>query len=172
METKKQEAVEQVVPGSQAGPEADPFAAATGDPEAKKRGASPSGGIWYKNYRTGMIYRVDNVGGRPMVVESMNVFTSPPLDKKQAKKAPKAARGDSRATLLKQAQERGFKYIAIMSKSELTEILATHEQEKINSIIKKAKERWQAGTYFQQKAKKEQDQQGQPAIDIPSEPAG
>ena len=174
METKKQEAAEQVVSESQAVPETDPIAEITGDANTKRMGPAKSGGIWWKNQSTNVLYRIQDgklmetksIGESTVVakkqVKQQTVEEKAPKEKELAKeevaKEPKAAKkpkAGSRAALLEQAQGRGYKYIGVMLKSELIEILATHDQMTIDGIIKKAKERYLQCSYFQKKVVKE-----------------
>ena len=175
METKKQDAAEQTVPGSQAVSEMDQVLAVTGDSEAKRLGPAKSGGSWWKNYSTGVLYRVQD--GKLMETKQSGVSSTvtkvqtekqaveekaPKVQepaKEEIVKEPKAAAKEpkegSRAVLLEQAQGRGFKNVGIMLKSELIKILATHDQMTIDGIIKKAKERYLQCSYFQKKVGKE-----------------
>ena len=61
---KKEVAVEVATPDTQAAKEVnvDPIVAVTGDPQARKMGKAKTGGVWFKNGKTGTLYRVEKVG--------------------------------------------------------------------------------------------------------------
>ena len=153
----------------------DPVLLVTGDSQAKLMGKAKSGGFWYKNYSSGNLYRIQD--GKLMETKRSGVSST--VTKAQTKKqtveekapkvqepakeeivkeptaAAKKPKEGSRAALLERAQGRGYKYIGVMLKSELAEILATHDQMTIDGIIKKAKERYLQCSYFQKKVVKE-----------------
>lgn len=59
----------------------------TGDPQAKLMGIAKAGGQWYKNYSTGMLYRIDkNEKGEHVVAEKKQTALPAVMIKAQAKK--------------------------------------------------------------------------------------
>jgi hypothetical protein len=108
--------------------------AATGDPDAKRMGIAKDGGLWFKNYYTDQLYRVDEDGkGGYEVKETKH----DPIATK------KTAAGPSRAEMMQKAKGRGIKYYRILSKLELSQVLAEEiTPEKIAEIQREAVERW------------------------------
>jgi hypothetical protein len=149
--------------------------AATGDPDAKRMGPAKDGGLWYKNYYNGTLYRMDEDGKGGYEVKEKRASKLPAAvakkeakqqavrDKMAGKPAPKASKAPkatehaeigSRKALMQEAKERGIKYCRVMNKVELSEVLKKGTSEaRIKEIQDGATARWQAGWKFNKTGK-------------------
>ena len=160
MESKKDIVAGQAVPETPAEAKLDP-AQLTNDPNVKRMGPAKEGGTWFRNVKSSTLYRVDNVEGKPAIVETKKIAekaSGKVKAKEPAKKAVKVApeaKGDSRAALMMQAKAKGYKYYRLLSKDSLRRILdpkcTADERDK---IIEDTKKRWQESPFFQKKADK------------------
>jgi len=105
------------------------------DPDAKPIGPAKDGGQWFKNPKTGALYRVDKSGDGYEVKETKQVSQT------SARKAK--ASGLSRKDLMEEAKKRGIKYFRILNKEELVQALAKETTpEKLAKIQEEAIRRW------------------------------
>ena len=131
----------------------------TTDANVKRLGPAKEGGTWFRNVKSGALYRVDTIEGTLKIVETKKIAEKAAGKAKEpAKKAAKAApeaKGDSRAAMMQQAKVKGYKYYRILSKDNLRLILDTKcsagERDK---IIEAAKKKWQQSPFFHKKAGK------------------
>lgn len=129
--------------------EVNPIMVVTGDAGAKKMGIAKAGGNWYKNYTTGVLYRItEGKDGkltlaetvRPTKAQAENAKIAAAVAKKATVQAPskqvekatekfrkevltgkknKTCKGCSRAALMQELKEKGVAYFRILNKEEL-----------------------------------------------------
>ena len=108
----------------------------TGDPEAKYMGPAKGGGRWFKNHKTGTLYRVED----NEVKETRKSEVS-----KSAKKKAKDD-GPSRNELMLAAKAKKITNFRILNKAELTEVLKPGTTpSRIKAIQESAVKRWKSG---------------------------
>jgi hypothetical protein len=105
------------------------------DPDAKPIGPAKDGGQWFKNPKTGALYRVDKSGDGYEVKETKQVSQT------SARKAKVG--GPSRKEMMEEAKAKKIKYFRILSKSELIQVLTKETTpDKLAAIQKDAIKRW------------------------------
>lgn len=113
----------------------------TGDPDARYMGIAKSGGKWFRNQKTGTLYRVDKGENGYEVKETRQT--------EEAKvKAKKRAKGDgpSRNELMLAAKEKKITNFRVMNKEELAEVLKSGTTAvRIKQIEEGAVKRWKSG---------------------------
>jgi hypothetical protein len=150
--------------------------AVTKDPAATYIGPAKTGGRWFKNIRSGLLYRVDKVGDEYKVLEESRYSGKGLIAKTRtqkvnkalkdaakfkhrvgaageaykAPKAPKAAGEGTRASLMLTAKDRGIKYFRVMNRAELEEALKCGV-DRLKEIQKMARDRWTSGWKFNKK---------------------
>ena len=147
---KKGAVVEVAAPDTQAAKEVnvDPIVAVTGDPQAKKMGKAKTGGEWFKNDKTGTLYRVEKVGSGYELKETRKgqVATENTL-KKRAKND-----GPTRNELMLAVKAKKISNFRVMNKEELAEVLKPGiTPTRIKAIQEGAVKRWKAGWKFNKK---------------------
>ena len=129
----------------------DPIIAVTGDPQAKKMGKAKTGGEWFKNDKTGTLYRVEKVGSGYELKETRKgqVSTESTM-KKRAKNE-----GPTRNELMLAVKEKNIANFRVMNKEELAEILKPGTTPtRIKAIQEGAVKRWKSGWKFNKKTGK------------------
>ena len=118
--------------------------AVIGDPDAKYMGPAKGGGKWFKNHKTGTLYRVD--GNEVKETRKSEVTKA---SKKKAKDD-----GPSRNELMLAVKAQKIKNFRVMNKEELAEVLKTDATaSRIKEIQETAVKRWKSGWKFQTKKK-------------------
>jgi len=119
----------------------------TGDPEAKYMGPAKSGGKWFKNHKTGTLYRVE--GNEVKETRKTEVAKGKTLNKK--------TRGDgpTRNELMLAVKAKKVANFRVMNKAELAEVLKPGTTpNRIKEIQETAVKRWKSGwTYKTKKGK-------------------
>ena len=150
---KKDIVREAVVQDTQAAKEVnvDPIVAVTGDPQAKKMGKAKTGGEWFKNAKTGTLYRVEKVGiGYELKETRKTQVASGDTLKKRAKDE-----GPTRSKLMLAAKEKKITNFRVMNKEELAEVLRPGTTpDRIKEIQETAVKRWKSGWEFDKKTSK------------------
>jgi hypothetical protein len=109
--------------------------AVIGDADAKHMGIAKDGGEWFKNPKTGALYRVDKSEDGYEVKETKQ------SDQNNMHKT--TTTGPSRKELMEEAKAKKIKYFRIMNKSELGEVIATGcSTKRIIEIQTAAVKRW------------------------------
>ena len=119
--------------------------AATKDPDAKYMGPAKSGGKWFKNYKTGSLYRVDK-GASGFEVKETRKQEEVVVKGKALKKKTERS-GPSRQELMEIARSKKIKNFGVMNKAELAEIVksgtsATRAKEIEETAVKRWKSGW------------------------------
>ena len=129
----------------------DPIIAVTGDPQAKKMGKAKTGGEWFKNDKTGTLYRVEKVGSGYELKETRKGQASTESTmKKRAKNE-----GPTRNELMLAVKEKNIANFRVMNKEELAEILKPGTTPtRIKAIQEGAVKRWKSGWKFNKKTGK------------------
>jgi len=128
-------------------PVVDPIARLTGD-TVKRMGPAKDGGSWYKNYRTGALYRIEKKGDALVLAEKRESTVPAHIAKKNkvvgtGRTAKKD--GTSRAALMQAVKAMKVKYFRVMNRGELAEIKDGASAKRIEEIQKQSKARWTAG---------------------------
>ena len=144
---------EVVAPDTQAAKEvnADPIVAVTSDPHAKKMGKAKTGGEWFKNDKTGTLYRVEKVDSGYELKETRKgqVATENTL-KKRAKNE-----GPTRNELMLAVKAKNIANFRVMNKEELAEVLKPGTTPtRVKAIQEGAVKRWKSGWKFNKKTGK------------------
>ena len=150
---KKEAAVEVAVPDTQAAKEVnvDPIVAVTGDPQAKKMGKAKTGGEWFKNDKTGTLYRVEKVGNGYELKETRKGQV---VAQKALKKIAKDD-NPTRSELMEAVKAKNIANFRVMNKEELAEVLKPGTTPtRIKAIQEGAVKRWKAGWKFNKKTGK------------------
>ena len=150
---KKEVAVEVATPDTQAAKEVnvDPIVAVTGDPQAKKMGKAKTGGEWFKNDKTGTLYRVEKNGSGYELKETRKgqVDAENTLNKRAKNDEP------TRNELMLAVKAKKISNFRVMNKEELTEVLKPGTTpERIKAIQETAVKRWKSGWTFNKKTEK------------------
>jgi len=122
------------------------------DPEAKYMGPAKGGGKWFKNHKTGTLYRVDKGENGYEVKE-----TRKPKEEtvKAIKKTIKTG-GPTRQELMELARSKKLKNFRVMNKEELAEVVKeSTSKSRAKEIEETAVKRWKSGWKFQDKKKRE-----------------
>ena len=125
----------------------NPIDRLTGD-TVKRMGPAKGGGQWFKNYKTGALYRIEKKGDALVLAETRASKVPAHIAKKNAvagisKGKGKAKDGKSRATLMQEAKELKVKYFRVLNRAELEEILHKDTSAKrIKEIQDGAVKRW------------------------------
>lgn len=114
----------------------------TSDPDARYLGPAKAGGKWFKNHKTGTLYRVDgNTVRETRKSEATNA------SKKKAKDD-----GPSRNELMLAAKAKKIANFRVMNKEELAEVLKPDTTpSRIKAIQEGAVKRWKLGWKFNKK---------------------
>lgn len=113
------------------------------DPEAKYMGPAKGGGKWFKNHKTGILYRVDK-GEDNFEVKETRKQEGITVKGKVSKK--KGIGGPSRQELMELAKSKKIKNFRVMNKEELAEIVKSGtSQTRIKEIEETAVKRWKSG---------------------------
>ena len=116
--------------------------AVIGDANAKYMGTAKSGGRWFKNHRTGTLYRVDKGGNGYEVKETRK--TKEDLVE-TAEKKDKIS-GPTRQELMEAVKAKKITNFRIMNKTELAEIVKPDTTNiRIKEIQETAVKRWKSG---------------------------
>ena len=111
--------------------------AVIGDADAKYMGLAKGGGKWFKNHKTGTLYRVDG----NEVKETRNADASSKTPKKRAKDD-----GTTRNELMEAVRAKQVKNFRVMNKEELAEVLKDGTTaSRIKEIQETAVKRWKSG---------------------------
>lgn len=118
--------------------------AATKDPDAKYMGPAKSGGKWFKNYKTGTLYRVDKGEAGFEVKETRKQEEVVVKGKASKKKVERS--GPSRQELMELARSKRIKNFRVMNKAELAEITkSSTSAARAKEIEETAVKRWKSG---------------------------
>ena len=150
---KKDAAVEVAVPDTQAAKEVsvEPIVAVTGDPQARKMGKAKAGGEWFKNDKTGTLYRVEKVGSGYELKETRKGQVD--AEKTLNKRAKND--GATRSELMLAVKEKKIANFRVMNKEELAEVLKPGTTPtRIKAIQEGAVKRWKSGWKFNKKTDK------------------
>ena len=110
--------------------------AVIGDADAKYMGVAKAGGKWFKNHKTGTLYRVDG----NEVKETRKTKTAGAAFKK------KDSTGPSRNELMEAVRAKKVKNFRVMNKVELAEVLKPDTTSiRIKEIQETAVKRWKSG---------------------------
>jgi len=126
--------------------------AVIGDADAKYMGTAKSGGRWFKNHKTGTLYRVDK-GGNGYEVKEIRKAEEDTVeaDKKKVKTA-----GSTRQAIIEEAKAKKIVNFRVMNKAELTEAVKPGTTaNRIKEIQETAVKRWKSGWKFQDNKKVE-----------------
>ena len=150
---KKDAVIEVAAPDTQAAKEVntDPIVAVTGDPQARKMGKAKTGGEWFKNDKTGTLYRVEKNGSGYELKETRKgqVDAENTLNKRAKDDSP------TRSKLMLAVKEKKIANFRVMNKEELAEILKPDTTpERIKAIQEIAVKRWKSGWTFNKKTEK------------------
>jgi len=116
----------------------------TKDPDAKYMGPAKSGGKWFKNYKTGTLYRVDK-GETGFEVKETRKQEEIIVKGKVLKKKTEAS-GPSRQELMELARSKKIKNFRVMNKEELAEIVKSGTSAaRAKEIEETAVKRWKSG---------------------------
>ena len=122
--------------------------AVTRDPEAKYMGPAKSGGKWFRNHKTGVLYRVDKTDNGYEVKETRKAEVT-----KAHKKGMKDD-GPTRNELMETAKAKKITNFRVMSKEELAEVVKPGAApSRIKEIQEVAVKRWKSGWGSQKKDK-------------------
>ena len=126
---------------------------ATKDPDAKYMGPAKSGGKWFKNYKTGTLYRVDKGEAGFEVKETRKQEEGIPVKGKVSKKKSERS-GLSRQELMELARSKKIKNFRVMNKAELVEIIKSGTTAaRAKEIEETAVKRWKSGWSTNKKTK-------------------
>jgi len=120
----------------------------TAVPEAKYMGPAKAGGMWFRNHKTGVLYRVDKAGNGYEVKETRKAEV--------ARAHKKRTRGDgpTRNELMETAKAKKIINFRVMNKEELAEVVKPGTApSRIKEIQDVAVKRWKAGWKSQKKGK-------------------
>lgn len=118
--------------------------AVTKDPDTKYMGPAKSGGKWFKNYKTGTLYRVDK-GEAGFEVEETRKQEELTVKGKVSKKRAEVG-GPSRQELMELARSKKIKNFRVMNKAELSEITKSGTTvARAKEIEETAVKRWKSG---------------------------
>ena len=107
-----------------------------GDPDAKYMGIAKTGGKWFKNHKTGTLYRVDGTE----VKETRKSEVAKASNKKAKDDGP------SRNELMLAVKEKKIANFRVMNKEELAEVLKPDTTpSRIKAIQEGAVKRWKSG---------------------------
>lgn len=124
------------------------------DADAKYMGVAKSGGKWFKNHKTGTLYRVDKGKSGYEVKETRKQEEG--RVKKVEKKIEKKVKisGSTRQALMEEARAKKIANFRVMNKAELAEIVKPGiSKSRIKEIQETAVRRWKSGWKFQDKKK-------------------
>ena len=114
----------------------------TGDADARYMGVAKSGGRWFRNQKTGTLYRVDKGGSGYEVKETRQT------EEAKVKALKKRVKGDgpSRNELMLDAKAKKITNFRVMNKEELAEVLKSGTTvARIKQIEEGAVKRWKSG---------------------------
>ena len=110
--------------------------AVIGDADAKYMGVAKTGGTWFKNHKTGTLYRVEG----NEVKETRKTKTAGVAFKK------KDSTGPSRNELMEAVRAKKVKNFRVMNKEELAEVIKDGTTvSRIKEIQETAVKRWKSG---------------------------
>ena len=116
----------------------------TGDPDAKYLGVAKAGGRWFKNHKTGTLYRVDG----------NEVKETRKSEAAKASKKKAGGDGPSRSELVLEAKAKKINNFRVMNKAELAEVLKPGTTTaRIKQIEEGAVKRWKSGWKYNKKGK-------------------
>lgn len=116
----------------------------TKDPDAKYMGPAKSGGTWFKNYKTGTLYRIDK-GEAGFEVKETRKQEGVSVKGKVLKKKVNVG-GPSRQELMELARSKKIKNFRVMNKAELAEIVKSGTTvTRAKEIEETAVKRWKSG---------------------------
>ena len=121
---------------------------ATKDPDAKYMGPAKLGGVWFKNNKSGLLYRVDRSENGYVVKETRKI------EETKVKTLKGRVKGDglSRNELMLAAKEKKIKNFRILNKMELAEVLKSGTTvARIKQIEEGAVKRWKSGWKYDKK---------------------
>lgn len=120
-----------------------------GDPDARYMGIAKSGGKWFRNQKTGTLYRIDKGGSGYEVKETRKSEVT-----KASKKKAKGG-GPSRNELMLAVKAKKITNFRVMNKEELAEILKDGTTtSRIKEIQETAVKRWKSGWKLNKKQNK------------------
>lgn len=120
--------------------------AVIGDPDAAYMGPAKAGGKWFRNHKTGTLYRVDK-GEKGYEVKETRKTEAAKASKKKTK-----GDGPTRNELMEAVKAKKVKNFRVMNKEELAEILKPGTTEsRIREIQETAVARWKSGWTSQKK---------------------
>lgn len=124
------------------------------DPEAKYMGPAKSGGKWFKNHKTGVLYRVDK-GENGYEVKETRKQEEVKVKGKVIKRKSETG-GPTRQELMELARSKKIKNFRVMNKEELAEVVKeSTSKSRAKEIEETAVKRWKSGWKFQDKKKSE-----------------
>lgn len=122
----------------------------TGDQDARYMGVAKDGGKWFKNHKTGTLYRID-IGTNGY--ELKETRKAQVVKEKTLKKRTKGD-GPTRNELMLAVKAKKIANFRVMNKAELAEILKPDTTpSRIKEIQEIAVKRWQSGWKFNKKGK-------------------
>ena len=150
---KKDAVVEVAAPDTQSAKEVNvnPIVAVTGDPQVRKMGKAKTGGMWFKNDKTGTLYRVEKVGSGYELKETRKtqVVAEKTLNKRAKNDGP------TRNELMLAVKAKKISNFRVMNKEELTEVLKPGTTPiRVKEIQEIAVKRWKSGWKFNKKSGK------------------
>jgi hypothetical protein len=111
-----------------------------GDADAKYMGLAKGGGKWFKNHKSGTLYRVDKGENGYEVKETRKAEVT------KASKQKSKGDGPSRNELMEAVRAKEVKNFRVMNKEELAEVLKDGTTEsRIKEIQEIAVKRWKSG---------------------------
>ena len=117
----------------------------TGDADAKYMGPAKGGGKWFKNHKTGTLYRV----------EGNEVKETRKSEVNNASKKKVKDDGPTRNELMLAVKEKKIANFRVMNKEELAEVLKLGvTPSRIKAIQEGAVKRWKSGWTFNKKQSK------------------
>ncbi|MDP3791252.1 MAG: hypothetical protein Q8R38_04315 [Candidatus Omnitrophota bacterium] len=126
--------------------------AVIGDPDAKYLGIAKGGGKWFKNYKTGTLYRTDKGENGYEVKETRK----PKEGAVKATNKKVKISGPTRQELMEEAKAKKIANFRVMNKVELAEaVKPSTAKGRIEEIQEAAVKRWKSGWKFQDKKKTE-----------------
>ena len=120
--------------------------AVIGDVDAKYMGVAKGGGRWFKNHKTGTLYRVDKGSSGYEVKETRKTDVA-----KASKKIAKGS-GPTRNEMMEAVKAKKIANFRVMNKEELAEVLKDGTTAgRIKEIQETAVKRWKSGWKYNKK---------------------